>query len=236
MNMLGNQFPKLSFLSIFLICNILLIMSLYSLKVSSLVIQAKSLTKLRPARLFSTQNTAKFSSTDENFMKLALRQAQSAYRDREVPIGAVIVDENGIIIATSGNKVEINKDASAHAELEALKAAAKYLNTWRLSNCTLYTTLEPCPMCMGAIQHFRIKRVVFGANDLRLGSCGTYLNLTDNHPFHNPKVEGGLLQDESAILLRRFFQNLRAEKDRYGSYDLGRGFTHQNVDVQTFDL
>lgn len=164
---------------------------------------------------------------DEYFMKLAIRHAQAAYREKEVPIGAVLVDKNGTVIAACRNQVEAQQDATAHAEVDCLRKGAKLLETWRLIDCTLYTTLEPCPMCLSAIQHFRVKRLVYGAPDIRLGSCGSFISLT-NHPFHKLEITGGILKEESSMLLRRFFQGLRKEKERYGSHDLGRGVTQQD--------
>lgn len=153
-------------------------------------------------------------SMDEVFMKLAIRNAQNAIRKREVPIGAVLVDSNDTIIATAQNSVETNKDATAHAEIECLRKAAQLLGNWRLQDCTLYTTVEPCIMCFSSIQSFRVKRVVYGARDHRLGACGSLIDLQSavKHPFH-PQIEvtGGVLADESAILLKRFFQNRRLE-------------------------
>ena len=161
-------------------------------------------------------------NSDQYFMKLAIRHAQTAYREREVPIGAVLVDNNGAVIAASRNQVEAQQDATAHAEVECLRKASKILNNWRLLNCTLYTTLEPCPMCLSAIQHFRVKRLVYGARDIRLGSCGSFVNLA-KHPFNSVEITGGVLEEESKTLLKRFFQGLRKEKDRYASHDMGRG-------------
>ena len=162
-------------------------------------------------------------------MRLAIRQAQSAYRDREVPIGAVLVDGNGTVVAASRNQVENEQDAASHAEMNCLRKASQLRGNWRLSDCTLYTTLEPCAMCRGAIQNFRVKRVVYSAKDLRLGACGSYLPMSSSkHPFHDVEVTGGVLQSESAILLRRFFQGLRSEKDRYASHDLGRGCAEED--------
>jgi tRNA(adenine34) deaminase len=149
---------------------------------------------------------------EEHFMRLALRHAQHSFREKEVPIGAVIVDGDGIILATSGNEVEARNDVTAHAEISCIRKAALIKKNWRLSDCTLYSTLEPCPMCMGAIQASRIKRVVFGAPDIRMGACGSWINLIDSkHPFHDVEVVGGLLEEESSTLLKRFFQMRRRE-------------------------
>lgn len=167
--------------------------------------------------LFATPTTARSATAgaenqDAHFMRLALRHAQWAFREKEVPIGAVLVDEGGRVIAAARNSVESRKDASAHAELSVLKKASQVLGNWRLQNCTLYTTVEPCAMCMGAAQGFRVRRLVYGAADHRLGACGSWVNLADtNHPFCNVEVTGGVLADESSILLRRFFQLRRRE-------------------------
>lgn len=152
-----------------------------------------------------------FTTAEQNFMKLALRHAQHAHREKEVPIGAVIVDEFGKVIATARNSVEGDMDATSHAEINCLKRAAKVKNNWRLLNCTMYSTLEPCPMCLSAIQAFRIKRLVYGAKDHRLGACGSWLDLEKhNHPYHSVEIDGGLLADESANLLKLFFRGLRS--------------------------
>lgn len=152
-------------------------------------------------------------------MKLALRHAQHAYREREVPIGAVVVNEDtGEIISAGRNQVEELQDATAHAEIIALRRASKVVNNWRLSNCTLYTTLEPCSMCFATAQAFRIKRVVFAAKDVRLGACGTWINMSDQaHPYHpSIQITQGVLEEESAVLLKRFFQTLRQDKKLHG--------------------
>lgn len=152
-------------------------------------------------------------NNNEFYMKLALRHAQHAFREKEVPIGAVIADSNGTVIATGRNQVETLKDGCAHAEILCLRRAADVIGNWRLNDCTLYTTLEPCPMCLGAIQSFRIKKVVYGASDHRLGACGSWVNLVEaQHPFHLVELEGGVLQEESSILLKRFFQMRRREQ------------------------
>lgn len=129
------------------------------------------------------------------------------------------------IIATGRNRVESLKDCTRHAEIEAIKKASEIRNNWRLLGCTLYTTLEPCAMCMGAIQASRIKRVVFGASDNRLGACGSWIDLKNDtkHPYSDVIVEGGVLKSESSILLKRFFQSRRRESKgipndlRYGN-------------------
>lgn len=165
-------------------------------------------------------------SMDEVFMKLALRSAQNAARKREVPIGAVLVDSSNTIVSTGKNSVEASHDATAHAEIECLRRGASVLGNWRLQECTLYTTLEPCVMCFAAIQSFRVKRVVFGARDHRLGACGSLIDLQSaaRHPFHpQVEVEGGVMAEESKVLLKRFFQNRRSEVEE------GRGYVFDDV-------
>ena len=149
---------------------------------------------------------------DEHYMRLALRHAQHSFREKEVPIGAVIVDKDGTILATSRNQVETENDVTAHAELSCIRKATQIKKNWRLTGCTLYSTLEPCPMCMGAIQASRISKVVYGAPDIRVGACGSWIDLVGSkHPFHDVEVVGGLLRDESSIMLKRFFQMRRRE-------------------------
>jgi tRNA(adenine34) deaminase len=149
---------------------------------------------------------------DERFMKLALRHAQHAARDTEVPIGAVIVDSAGTVLAATRNQVEATQDATAHAEIAVMREAAQLQGSWRLTGCTLYSTLEPCPMCFAAMQSFRIKRLVYGARDTRLGACGSFVNLGEaKHPFHTIEVTGGLFGETSEGLLKRFFQSRRIE-------------------------
>ena len=149
----------------------------------------------------------------ESHMKLALRHAQHAFREGEVPIGAIIVDSGGTVIASSRNKVEATKDPTAHAEINCIRAAAEYFDNWRLLDCTLYTTLEPCPMCMSTANAARIKKIVFAANDPRLGAAGGgFLNMASDvnpHPFHNVDIHGGIMADDSKQLLQRFFRQKR---------------------------
>jgi tRNA(adenine34) deaminase len=149
---------------------------------------------------------------DERFMKLALRHAQHAARDTEVPIGAVIVDSTGTVLAATRNQVEATQDATAHAEIAVMREAAQLQGSWRLTGCTLYSTLEPCPMCFAAMQSFRVKRLVYGARDTRLGACGSFVDLVEaKHPFHTIEVTGGLFAETSEGLLKRFFQSRRIE-------------------------
>lgn len=176
-------------------------------------------------KLHSTTSTVSdLVSKDSIFMKLAIRHAQHAYREREVPIGAVLVDEDHNVIASARNSVEELHDATAHAEVLCMRKAASLQENWRLHRCTLYTTLEPCNTCFSAAQAFRIKRLVYGAKDLRLGACGSFQSQhAIKHPFHEIVVHGGVLEDESALLLKRFFKGVRDGEYRFGSFDLGRG-------------
>jgi len=150
---------------------------------------------------------------DEKFMRQAIVQAQKAEQLGEVPIGAVIV-RDGKIIARAHNLRQTTKDATAHAEILAIKKASKKLGTWHLVDCTLYVTLEPCPMCSGAIINSRIKRVVYGAPDPKAGCCGTFYNLPMDARFnHRPQeVVGNVLRDECASLLTNFFTAIRKSK------------------------
>ncbi|MDN3507655.1 MAG: tRNA adenosine(34) deaminase TadA [Simkaniaceae bacterium] len=146
---------------------------------------------------------------DENWMKKALKLAQEAYRRGEVPVGAVIILD-GEVIGQGSNRVEELQDATAHAELEAIRMATKKIKNWRLLGATLYTTLEPCAMCMGGIFLSRLKRIVWGAPDLRHGSCGSWVNLLEkDHPMHTLEFEKGVLADESATLMKQFFKERR---------------------------
>lgn len=147
-------------------------------------------------------------SFDAQMMKSAIEQAKKAEREGEVPIGAVIV-QNGIIIATGRNKRETMRHALAHAEIDAINSACLALGGWRLPGCTLYVTLEPCPMCAGAIINSRIDRVVFGAFDPKAGSLGSLIDLSKVQYNHFPSVCGGVLKEECAALLSDFFKKLR---------------------------
>ena len=151
--------------------------------------------------------------SDAYFMSEALRQAMRAYEAEEVPIGAVVVRE-GKIIARAFNQVELLKDATAHAEMLALTQAEAAVGDWRLSDCDLYVTKEPCPMCAGALVHVRARRVIFGCADLRSGAAGGLLNLLQNPSLnHRCDITGGVLSDECARLLQSFFRAQRAPND-----------------------
>ena len=150
--------------------------------------------------------------TDIDFMQLALAQATAAAQSGEVPVGAVIV-QGGKLIATGRNSPIAGHDPTAHAEIIALRAAAKSLGNYRLPDCTLYVTLEPCAMCSGAMLHARLKRVVFGASDAKTGSAGSVINLFDQPQLnHQTALQGGVLADECAALLKTFFSQRREEK------------------------
>lgn len=144
----------------------------------------------------------------EYFMREALKQAKIAYESREVPIGAVIT-RKGEIISKAYNRREIGKNALFHAETEAIYKACETLNGWRLWECELYVTLEPCPMCAGAIINARIPKVYFGAYDQKNGACGSYINLLNMQNNFRPEVQGGILEDECTDLIKQFFKKLR---------------------------
>lgn len=142
-------------------------------------------------------------------MKLALKEAKKAYDKEEVPVGAVII-KNGEVIAKAHNLKEMKKDTTNHAELLAIKKASKKLNSWRLIDCEMYVTLEPCSMCAGALIQSRIKKVYIGAMDYKTGACGSVLNLLKDYPFnHEVEVETGVMQEECENILKDFFKKLR---------------------------
>ena len=146
---------------------------------------------------------------DEKYMKEALKEAKKAYDEDEIPVGAVIV-KDGKIIARAHNKKEQKKDTICHAEILAIQKASKKLNAWRLTGCTMYVTLEPCPMCAGALINSRIDKVVFATADERTGACGTVLNLLEDYKFnHVVEVEKDVMQKESETMLKEFFKDLR---------------------------
>ena len=147
---------------------------------------------------------------DELFMDEALALAREAFEDGEVPVGCVIV-RNGEIVGRGRNRREKGKSALAHAEIEAIGEACRALGGWRLWECTLYVTLEPCPMCAGAIINARIPRVVYGAGDSKGGACGSVCDLFSMEFNHHPEVEAGLMEEECMALLTEFFQKLRLE-------------------------
>lgn len=144
-------------------------------------------------------------------MNLALEQAHLAYALGEVPVGAVIVKDNRVI-AAAYNLRECQQNALAHAELLAIEKACEVLQTWRLTECDLYVTLEPCPMCSGAIINARIRRVIYGAYDKKAGCCESLTNLFALPFNHRPTVVGGVLELQSRELLKDFFKKLRLDK------------------------
>jgi len=148
---------------------------------------------------------------DDYFMREALRQAQKAFAGNEVPIGAVVV-RDGKIIARAQNQIELLKDATAHAEMLALTEAEAAVGDWRLTDCDLYVTKEPCAMCAGALVHTRIRRVIFGCPDLSAGAAGSMINLLQMPKLnHRCEITFGVLQKECAAILQDFFRKRRGE-------------------------
>lgn len=147
---------------------------------------------------------------DEQYMEAALELARQAALEGEVPVGCVVV-RNGEIVGRGRNRREMDKSAIAHGEVEAIRQACENLGGWRLWECDLYVTLEPCPMCAGAIINARIRRVIYGAEDKKGGACGSVCNLFSMGFNHHPQVESGVCREECQRLLTDFFQNLRAE-------------------------
>lgn len=146
---------------------------------------------------------------DEEMMLKAIELAKKAYEIGEIPIGAIVVDKDGNIIGKGYNRRESDNSPTAHAEILAIEAAAKHLGSWRLTDCTLYVTLEPCPMCAGAIINSRLKRVVYGAFDDKGGACASVINLFELPFNHKPLVRSRILERECGELLTEFFNNLR---------------------------
>jgi tRNA(adenine34) deaminase len=146
---------------------------------------------------------------DEKWMKFAVEEAIQAKNKGEVPVGAIIIQDN-IIISKAHNQSIIENDATAHAEIQAIRLAGNVLKNYRMNNASMYVTLEPCPMCLGAIMHARLERVVFGAYDSKSGACGTCENLMQSKCFnHSISIKSGVLEKECSKLLRDFFQLLR---------------------------
>lgn len=151
--------------------------------------------------------------TENKFMRAALELARQSALEGEVPVGAVIVKDNEIV-GTGRNRREYGKNALYHAEIEAIDSACKKLGGWRLWQCDMYVTLEPCPMCAGAIINSRIKTVYYGANDNKAGSFGSIVNFNDLPYNHKPKIIGGVMADEAQAMLTAFFKNLRENKKK----------------------
>ena len=150
----------------------------------------------------------------EEFMREALKEAKKAYEKLEIPVGAVIV-RDGTIISRAHNVKEIKKDTTKHAEIIAIQRASKKLDSWRLNDCEMYVTLEPCPMCAGALIQARIKKVYIGALDEKTGACGSVLNLLEDYKFnHKVDIEKGILKDDCEKILKDFFKELRCKKSK----------------------
>ena len=148
----------------------------------------------------------------EKYMKEALKEAKKAYKKLEIPVGAVIV-KNGEIIARAYNVKEEKNDTTKHAEILAIQKASKKLKAWRLNDCEMYVTLEPCPMCAGALIQARIKKVYIGASDEKTGACGSVLNLLEDYKFnHQVEIEKGICKEECVKILKDFFKELRLLK------------------------
>lgn len=146
---------------------------------------------------------------EEKFMKEALKEARKAFDIEEVPVGAVIV-KDGKIIARAHNVKETKKDATSHAEILAIKKACKKIDSWRLLDCEMYVTLEPCSMCAGALINSRIKKIYIGTDDPKTGACGSVVNLLENYPFnHKVEIQRYVLKEECETILKDFFKYLR---------------------------
>ena len=142
------------------------------------------------------------------FMEEALKLAYLSFDEQEVPVGAVVV-KDGKIIGKGRNKREQLNNALSHAEIEAINDACNHLNSWRLENCDLYVTLEPCPMCAGAIINARINKVIYGARDVKMGAVTSVISTFDLEFNHRPKVVGGIMEEECSQIITKFFKNLR---------------------------
>lgn len=150
----------------------------------------------------------------EKFMKEALKEAKKAYEKEEVPVGAVLV-KDGKVITRAHNEKETKHDTTKHAEIEVIRKASKKLESWRLLDCDMYVTLEPCSMCAGAIINSRVRNVYIGTKDEKTGACGSVLNLLTDYPFnHKPNVQFGILQIECEKILTDFFKQLREKKKK----------------------
>lgn len=149
---------------------------------------------------------------EEEYMKIALNEAKKAYNKLEVPVGAIIV-KDGKIIAKAYNEKEKRKDTTRHAEILAIQKASKKLKTWRLYDCDMYVTLEPCSMCAGALIQARIRKVYIGTMDEKTGACGSVLNLLEDYKFnHKVEVQYGICKNDCEKILKDFFKNLRKSK------------------------
>lgn len=147
-----------------------------------------------------------------DYMKKALAEAEIAATEGEVPVGAVIV-KDGEIIATARNNREQTGDATGHAELLAIREACRLLGGWHLESCELYVTLEPCPMCMGAIVNSRLAKVIYGAKDAKAGACESVLNMCSYPLNHKPQIESGIMKEECGRMLTSFFEKKRKNRN-----------------------
>lgn len=147
--------------------------------------------------------------THEDYMREAIALARECLADGDVPVGCVVVSPSGEIVGRGRNRREADRMATAHAEIEAINMACAALESWRLTDCTLYVTLEPCPMCAGAVINSRLAAVRYGAREEKFGCCGSVLNLFEERFNHRPRVYGGLLAPECRSLLEDFFEKLR---------------------------
>lgn len=151
---------------------------------------------------------------DAKYMKIALKEAQKAYEKDEVPVGAIIVKDEKII-ARAHNQKEEKTDTTKHAEILAIQKASKKLKAWRLEDCTMYVTLEPCTMCIGAAINARIKRLVYGASDEKTGGCGSVLNIPEEYKFnHIVEIEKNVEEEKCKEILQTFFKELRKRKEK----------------------
>ncbi|NCB50381.1 MAG: nucleoside deaminase [Clostridia bacterium] len=145
----------------------------------------------------------------EKYMRIALKLAWEALAAGEVPVGCAVINADGEVIGTGRNRREEDMDATAHAEIEAIRQACANSGSWRLPDCALFVTLEPCPMCAGAVINARIPVVVYGAREENTGSCGSVINLFEESYGHRPAVYGGVLKSECEALLKDFFRDIR---------------------------
>lgn len=153
-------------------------------------------------------------TNQEKFMKEALKEAKKAYEKEEIPVGAIIVKDNKII-ARAYNVKEEKRDTTKHAEIIAIQKASKKLKSWRLTDCDIYVTLEPCSMCAGALIQSRIRKVYIGTMDKKTGACGSVLNLLEDYKFnHKVELENGILEKECEKILKEFFKELRNKKNK----------------------
>ena len=151
---------------------------------------------------------------DQKFMQIALKEAKKAYEKDEVPVGAIIV-KDGKVISKAHNQKEEKTDTTKHAEILAIQKASKKLRAWRLEDCTMYVTLEPCTMCIGAAINARIKRLVYGASDEKTGACGSVLNIPEEYKFnHIVEIERNVEEEKCKEILQTFFKELRKRKEK----------------------